>query len=165
VPYGCRVDRVDRWLNAQHSWRRILIAWLVFAPPFLSLGLLWSAWGNFDDQRTVPTGSVLLHVGIAALASIPLAAFRVRSGSRRRKSRPWEPLFSWRMIVGMDGIMITQAFLLYGETRTLTWRHQHLPFTALYLADTAGLILLVWHGRYLRKLRRQAEADPQAAAN
>jgi hypothetical protein len=68
------MDRVDRWLSAQRGWRRLLIAWLILEPALINAGLLWSGWGNIDDQGTVPTGSVLWHVPYRALFLADAAA-------------------------------------------------------------------------------------------
>jgi hypothetical protein len=159
------VDRVDRWLNVQRGWRRLLVGWLFFAPLFVDAGFLWSGWGNLDDQATVPTGSVLVRVVIALVAGIPLVAVLVRLQTRRRKSRPWEPGFSWRLFAAMYVFMAGAGAESYGETRTWVWRHQHLPFKALILSNAVACVLGIWNARYYRKLRRQAEADAQAAAN
>jgi hypothetical protein len=159
------VDRVDRWLNAQRGWRRLLIGWLVLAPALLDVGLWWSAQGNIDGQATVPTGTVLVHVAIVALVGIPLAAVQVRPPMRRRKSRVLEPGFSWRMIAAMYTLMTSQAVLAYGFTRTLAWQLQHRPYKALFLALAVGGVMLIWNGLYWRKLRRQAEAGAQDSGN
>lgn len=160
-----RVDRVDRWLNVQRGWRRLVIGWLVFAPVFLDVGLLWSSWGNRNDQGTVPTGSVLAHVAIALAVGIPLAAVLVAAQVRVQKIRPWTPWVSWRMIVGLYVFMAGNCAATYGETRTLTWQHQHVPDNVLYLADAVFFLLVLWTVLYYRKLRRQAEADGPVAAN
>jgi hypothetical protein len=159
------VDRVDRWLNAQRGWRRLLIGWLAIAPALLLMGLWWSAWGNIDADVTVPIGTVLLRVAIVAVAGIPLAAVQVRPLRRRRKSRPWEPGFSWRMIAGMYVMMTGWGVSTYGNTRTLAWQqHQHHLLSGALLLSVVGYgVMLIWNGRYYRKLRRQAEADAQAA--
>jgi hypothetical protein len=157
------VDRVDRWLNAQRGWRRLLIGWLFVAPVAVDAGLLWSGSGNLDDQGTVPTGSVLLRVAIAVLVAIPVAAVLVRLQLRILKSRPWNPGFSWRMIAAMYVLMTGMDVVVYGDTRTLAWRHQHVPYNAIFLADAAFFVLVIWNALYLRKLRRQA-AETQPAA-
>ena len=157
------MDRLDRWLDGQRGWRTVLISWLVIAPWLVNLGLLWSAWGNFDDRGTVPTGSVLVRVAITAVAGIPLAAVQVRRQRRSRKRRPWAPALSWRVIAAdyvLAGWLCAQS---YGMTRTLVWRHQHLSFKALFLAYAVAGALLLWNAVYYRKLRRRAEADAQAA--
>ncbi|HTR94944.1 MAG TPA: hypothetical protein VMI73_24705 [Trebonia sp.] len=160
------MDRLDWRLTAQRGWRRLLIGWLVFVPVFLDAGLLWSGSGNLDDQATVPAGSVLPRVAIAALAGIPLAAVLVWLLMRRRKSRPWEPVFSWRMIAGLYVFMTGACAAAYGDTRTLAWRRQHLlPLRALLLLDALAGALYVWNALYCRKLRRQAEAGAQTAAS
>lgn len=155
--YRCRVDRVDRWLNAQRGWRRLLIGWLALAPVLVDFGLLWSSWGNFDDQATVATRSVLVRVAIAALVGVPLADVMTRLQMRWRKSRPWAPQFSWRTIAATYVFMAGACAASYGETRTLAWQHQHLPYRALYISDGAACVLFIWDALYRRKLRRQAE--------
>jgi len=165
VPYSCRVDRVDRWLNAQRGWRRALIFWLYFAPWFVDLGLLWSAWGNLDDQGTVPTGSVLVHVAIAAVVGIPLAAVQVRVQLWVRKRRPRAPVLSWRIIAAIYVFAGCACAQSYGMTRTLVWQHQHLSFKALLLSYAVAGALLIWNAVYCRKLRRQVEADTLDVAN
>jgi hypothetical protein len=161
------VDRVDRWLNAQRGWRRLLVGWLVTAPALVVMGLWWSGWGNIDSGTTVPTGAVLLHVAIAALAGIPLMAVQVWPRRRRRKSRAWEPRFSWRMIVGMDTLMTGMGVLAYANTRTLAWQqHQHhLVSAALFVSLVVDGVMLIWNGLYSRKLRRQAGASARAATD
>jgi hypothetical protein len=159
------VDRVDRWLSAQHGWRRLLIGWFVFAPVFLGGGLLWSGSGNLDDRGTVAAGSILLRVAIAALAGIPLAAVLLWLQTRRPKSRPWAPLFSWRLVVGFYVFMAGVCTGAYGETQTLAWRRQHVSFKAILLADAMFFAMVIWNTSYYRKLRRRAEADAQAATS
>ena len=165
MPYGCGVDRVDRWLNAQRGWRRLLTGWLVLAPALADLGLWWSAYGNFDGNATVPTGTLLLRVAIAALAGIPLAAMQVRPPKRRRKSRAWEPGYSWRRITAMYILMTELGVLAYGSTRTLAWQQQHRPYKALFIALAVSGVMLIWHWRYYGKVRRQAEAAAQGPGN
>jgi Ca2+/Na+ antiporter len=162
-PYGCYVDRVDRWLNAQRGWRRLLTGWLFLAPAAVNAGLLWSSWGNANDQGTVATGSVLLRIAVAVLAAVPLAAVLMRLQLRRLRSRPWEPRFSWRMFVAMYVFMTGVSISVYGDTRTLAWRQRHPSYNTLYLADAVFIVLLIWNGLYYRELRRRAAAEAQAA--
>lgn len=159
------MDRADRWLNEQVGWRRLLIGWLVIAPALVDAGLWWSAGENLDGNATVPTGTVLLRVAIAVLAGSPLAALQVRPWRRRRKSRAWEPRFSWRTIVAMHALMVGTGVLAYGNTRTLAWQQpqHHRVSGALFVALAVDGVLLIWNGLYSRKLRRRAEADAQAA--
>jgi hypothetical protein len=65
------------------------------------------------------------------------------------------------MFVAMYVFMGAMSVSTYGQTRTQAWRHQHVPYPALFLADAAFFVLLFWNARYVRKLRRQAEADAQ----
>lgn len=119
---------------------------------------MWSGSGNFDSDKTVPTGTVLIHVVIAAVAGIPLAAVLVRLLTWQVKSRPWAPTFSWRMTAATYVSMAGLGVQAYGDTRTWAWQHQHLPYQALFLSPVAYAALFAWHGLYHRKLRRQAEA-------
>lgn len=155
---------MDRWLNAQRGWRRLLICWLALAPALVDTGLVWSGWGNGQGRATVPTGSVLVHVAIAALAGIPLAALSAVLHRRRQKSRPWAPGLSWRMIAALYVIIIPQCVTSYGDARTWTWQYKHLPHAALFLTVAAGLVLLFWHASYSDKVVRQAKARARAAA-
>jgi hypothetical protein len=159
------VDRVDRWLNAQRGWRRLLICWLYFAPVFVDEGLLWSGWGNIANDATVPTGAVLLRVGIAALAGVQLAAVLVRLQMWGRKSRPWAPGFSWRMTVAIYVLMAGMGAQAYGDTRPWAWQHQHLPHRAIFLALAVAGVMLIWNLLYWRRLQRQAEAGAQGPGN
>jgi hypothetical protein len=156
------VDRVDRWLSAQRGWRRLLIGWLILEPAFINAGLLWSGWGNIDDQGTVPTGSLLGHVAITSLAGVLLVDMQQRLGQRRRrKSRPWEPAFSWRSIGFIYSLMIGTCAETYGDTRTLAWRRHHEPFTVVLFLIIAAGGLMIWNWIYLRKLKRRFESAQQ----
>ncbi len=113
----------------------------------------------------MPTGTVLLRVAIAAMAGIPLAAMQVRRQLRRRKTRAWEPWFSWRAIAGMYSLQAGLGVLAFGDTRTLAWQQQHRSVKAVFLALAVSGVLLIWNGLYWRKLRRQAEAGAQGSGN
>lgn len=158
------MDWVDRWLNGQRGWRRLLLAWLVLAPLLLDYGLLWSAHGNIGKRANVPTGSVLVHVAIIAVAGIPLAAAVGWLDRWSRKSRPWAPGLSWRMIAALYVFAASMGADAYGMTRTLVWRNQHLPAKVLLLADAVAGVLFIWNLVYYWKLRRRADADAQPAA-
>ena len=159
------MDRVDHWLNAQRGWRRLLIGWLYLAPTFLDAGLLWSGWGNIEGDATVPTGTVVLRVVIAALAGVPLAPVLVRLQMWGRKSRPWTSGFSWRMTVGIYILMAGMGAQAYGDTRTWAWQREHLPYKAIFLVLAVSGVMLIWNLLYWRKLRRQAEAAAQGSGN
>lgn len=157
------MDRVDRWLNAQHGRRRLYIGLLIMLPALVNAGLWWSGWGNYDEQRNMPTGRVLLHVAIVVLVGLAVAAAVERLARRKRKARPPAPAANWRWIAGLEATMTGQAIMAYGSTRTLASQHRLLPYAALLLL--AGGVLLALHGIYARKLRRQARAAGEGAAS
>lgn len=156
---------MDRWLNAQRGWRRLLIGWLYLAPMSLVAGLMWSAWGNVGNDTTVPTGTVLLHVVIAVLAGVPLVVVVLRLQMWGQKSRPWAPGFSWRMTVAMYVFMAGMGAQAYGDTRTWAWQRKHLPYKVIFPAIVVYGVMLIWHLLYWRKLRRQAEGGAQSPGN
>jgi hypothetical protein len=144
---------MDRWLNAQRGWRRLLVAWVFVAPLGVFAGVTWAAHAG----HVVGTVPFDLAVAAGVLACLPVTALLLRVGwGKSSKSRPWYPAFSWRWIAYMycqDSVFIV---LMYNTFQpSAWWRHHHHSFKTFAFMFGPATVFFAWNMIYARKLRRR----------
>jgi hypothetical protein len=154
--YGCPVDRLDTWLNAQRGWRLVLVRCVVLAPFGLVGGAMWSDEVTFDPA-TPQVRAMVARMALCTAASFLLAALTLlppawRSPARR-PDRPWP---TWRLIAYLYTFVAALLVAAYEQAEPETWGwHNHDRVLLLQLALVGvSLVMFVWNARYLSRLRR-----------
>jgi hypothetical protein len=153
--YGCPVDRLDTWLNAQRGWRLLLVRCVVSAPVGLAGGALWSQRVTFDPA-TPQVRALAARMALCTAASFLLAALTLLPpawrGPARRPDRPWP---TWRLIAYLYSFFAGFVVMAYEQAEPLPWRwHNGWVFPVQLALLGVSFVMFVWNMHYLGRLRR-----------